>query len=94
MQLEDIEPLVGDGSLYIDPLESKRAKIPMMTKWEDIMKKFAGAEWNPIKSAEFMGKPFGSHKIKLLQPVPVGWFFAGVKDIQVSTLFRLSILLT
>ena len=29
------------------------------------MKKFAGAEWNPIKSAEFMGKPFGSHKIKI-----------------------------
>ena len=49
---------------------------------------------DPIKSAEFMGKPFGSHKIKITQPVPVGWFFAGVKDIQVSTLFRLSILLT
>ena len=27
--------------------------------------KFAGAEWNPIKSVEFMGKPFGSHKIKI-----------------------------
>ena len=26
MQLEDIEPLVGDGCLYIDPLESKRQK--------------------------------------------------------------------
>ena len=49
---------------YIDPLESKRAKIPMMTKWDDVFKKFAGGEWNPIKSAEFMGKPFGSHKLK------------------------------
>ena len=46
MQLEDIEPLVGDGCLYIDPLESKRAKIPMMTKWDDVFKKFAGGEWN------------------------------------------------
>ncbi len=65
MALKDIEPIVGDGSLYIDPMESKRAKIPMMMKWDDVMKKFAGAEWNPIKSAEFMGKPFGSHKIRV-----------------------------
>ena len=75
MQLEDIEPLVGDGSLYIDPMESKRAKIPMMTKWEDIMKNFAGAEWNPIKSAEFMGKPFGSHKIKITPASTSGMVF-------------------
>ena len=65
MALKDIEPIVGDGALYIDPMESKRAKIPMMMKWEDVMKKFEGAEWNPIKSAEFVGKPFGSHKIKV-----------------------------
>ena len=65
MALKDIEPIVGDGSLYIDPMESKRAKIPMMLKWDDVMKQFAGAEWNPIKSSEFMGKPFGSHKIKV-----------------------------
>ena len=75
MQLEDIEPFVGDGSLYIDPLESKRAKIPMMTKWDDIMKKFAGGEWNPIKSAEFMGKPFGSHKIKITPTSTSGMVF-------------------
>ena len=43
MQLDEIEPLVGDGCLYIDPLESKRAKILMMTKWDDIMAKFSGA---------------------------------------------------
>lgn len=75
MQLEDIEPLVGDGCLYIDPLESKRAKIPMMEKWDDIMKKFAGADWNPIKSAEFMGKPFGSHKIKVTPASTSGMVF-------------------
>ena len=75
MQLDEIEPLVGDGCLYIDPLESKRAKIPMMTKWEDIMKKFAGADWNPIKSAEFMGKPFGSHKIKITPASTSGMVF-------------------
>ena len=65
MALKDIEPIVGDGSLHIDPMESKRAKILMMMKWDDVMKQFAGAEWNPIKSSEFMGKPFGSHKIKV-----------------------------
>jgi hypothetical protein len=75
MQLDEIEPLVGDGCLYIDPLESKRAKIPMMTKWDDIMKKFAGADWNPIKSAEFMGKPFGSHKIKITPASTSGMVF-------------------
>ncbi len=75
MQLDEIEPLVGDGCLYIDPLESKRAKIPMMTKWDDIMAKFSGAEWNPIKSAEFMGKPFGSHKIKITPASTRGMVF-------------------
>ncbi|MDA8991517.1 hypothetical protein N9H45_08330 [Opitutales bacterium] len=75
MQLDEIEPLVGDGCLYIDPMESKRAKIPMMTKWDDIMKKFAGADWNPIKSAEFMGKPFGSHKIKITPASTSGMVF-------------------
>ena len=61
-------------SLY-HPIDSKRAKIPMMTKWDDIMKKFAGAEWNPIKSAEFMGKPFGSHKIKITPASTSGMVF-------------------
>ena len=75
MQLDEIEPLVGDGCLYIDPLQSKRAKIPMMTKWDDIMAKFSGAEWNPIKSAEFMGKPFGSHKIKITPASTRGMVF-------------------
>ncbi len=75
MQLDEIEPLVGDGCLYIDPLESKRQKIPMMNKWDDILKKFAGGEWNPIKSAEFMGKPFGSHKIKITPASTNGMVF-------------------
>ena len=51
------------------------------------LKKFAGAEWNPIKSAEFMGKPFGSHKIKIT-PVPVEWSFDGVRVILEFTLFQ------
>ena len=63
--MKEIEPLVGDGSLYIDPLESKRAKIPLLEKWTDVLGKFSGNAWNPIKSAELMGFPFGSHKIKV-----------------------------
>ena len=63
--MKEIEPLVGDGSLYIDPLESKRAKIPMIEKWTDVLGKFSGNAWNPIKSAELTGFPFGSHKIKV-----------------------------
>ena len=63
--MKEIEPLVGDGCLYIDPLESKRAKIPMLEKWTDVLGKFSGNAWNPIKSAELMGFPFGSHKIKV-----------------------------
>ena len=46
-----------------------------MEKWDDIMKKFAGADWNPIKSAEFMGKPFGSHKIKVTPASTSGMVF-------------------
>ena len=63
--MKEIEPLVQDGCLYIDPLESKRAKIPMLQKWTDVLGKFSGNAWNPIKSAELMGFPFGSHKIKV-----------------------------
>ena len=75
MQLDEIEPLVGDGCLYIDPIQAKRAKIPMMTKWDEIMKQFSGKDWNPIKSAEFMGKPFGSHKIKVTPASTSGMMF-------------------
>ena len=60
----------------------KRAKIPMMTKWDDIMV-VTGADWNPIKSAEFMGKPFGSHKIKITPASTSGMVFGGVRDILV-----------
>ena len=74
--------------VFIDPLESKRAKIPMMTKWDDIMKKFAGGEWNPIKSAEFMGKPFGSHKIKITPTSTSGMVFRWSKDTLGFILFR------
>ena len=63
--MAEIEPLVGDGSLYIDPLEAKRTKIPMLDKWTDVLSKLNGNSWNPIKSAELMGFPFGSHKIKI-----------------------------
>ena len=55
--MKEIEPLVGDGCLYIDPLESKRTKIPMLDKWTDVLSKLSGNAWNPIKSAELMGFP-------------------------------------
>jgi hypothetical protein len=63
--MAEIKPMVGDGCLYIDPLESKRAKIEMLDKWSDVLGKFSGDAWNPIKSAELVGLPFGSHKIKV-----------------------------
>jgi len=65
MAMKDIEPLVGNGVMYLDPLESKRQKIDMMKKWTDIMNNAKGTDWNPIKSAEFAGTPFGAHKIKI-----------------------------
>lgn len=79
MSLKEIEPIVGDGSLYIDPMEAKRQKIPMMNKWSDVMAKFKGAEWNPIKSAELMGKPFGSHQIKVTPASTRGMYFTWSK---------------
>jgi len=58
-------PIIGDGALYIDPIEERRAKLPFTEKWIDLQRKFSGNAWNPIKSAELMGKPFGSHKVKV-----------------------------
>ena len=65
LSMAEIEPIIGDGALYIDPLEEKRAKLPFTMKWVDVMRKFSGSKWNPIKSAELYGKPFGSHKIRV-----------------------------
>jgi hypothetical protein len=65
MSMEQIMPIIGDGALYIDPIEEKRAKLPFTTRWDILFKKFSGNAWNPIKSAELMGKPFGSHKIQV-----------------------------
>ncbi len=73
--MAEIEPLVGDGCLYIDPIDSKRAKIPMLDKWTDVLSKFTGKDWNPIKSAELMGFPFGSHKIKVTPTSTSGMSF-------------------
>ena len=75
MSLKEIEPLVGTGLMYLDPLESKRQKIDMMTKWTDVFNKAKGTDWNPIKAAEFMGTPFGAHKIKVTPASTRGMYF-------------------
>ncbi|MEC8012911.1 MAG: hypothetical protein VX153_01645 [Verrucomicrobiota bacterium] len=75
MSLKEIEPLVGTGKMYLDPLESKRQQLDMMDKWTDIMGKARGTDWNPIKSAEFMGTPFGAHKIKVTPASTRGMHF-------------------
>ena len=61
--------------MYLDPLESKRQKIDMMTKWTDVFNKARGTDWNPIKAAEFMGTPFGAHKIKVTPASTRGMYF-------------------
>jgi hypothetical protein len=65
LTLAQIKEIVGTGALYVDPLENKRLKLPMDEKWDDLLKQFRGKDYNPIKSAELNGKPFGSHKIML-----------------------------
>ena len=75
MSLKEIEPLVGDGRMELDPLESKRQKFVMMDKWTDILNKAKGTDWNPIKSAEFMGTPFGEHKIRVTPASTRGMHF-------------------
>jgi hypothetical protein len=32
------------------------------------MRKFSGSKWNPIKSTELYGKPFGARKIRVQPP--------------------------
>lgn len=73
--MAEIKPLVGDGTLYIDPLEAKRTKISMLDKWTDVLSKLSGNTWNPIKSAELAGFPFGSHKIKVMPASLSGMVF-------------------
>jgi len=73
--MAEIKPLVGDGTLYIDPIEAKRTKISMLEKWTDVLSKLSGNTWNPIKSAELAGFPFGSHKIKVMPASLSGMVF-------------------
>ena len=73
--MAEIKPLVGDGTLYIDPLEAKRTKISMLDKWTDVLSKLSGNTWNPIKSAELAGFPFGSHRIKVMPSSLSGMVF-------------------
>ena len=94
MSLKEIEPLVGTGKMYLDPLESKRQQLDMMDKWTDIMGKARGTDWNPIKSAEFMGTPLGRIKSKLLQQVLAECILLGVKATVEFILFKGFISLT
>jgi hypothetical protein len=75
LTLAQIKEIVGTGALYVDPLENKRLKLPMDEKWDDLLKQFRGKDYNPIKSAELNGKPFGSHKIMLAPTNVRGMYF-------------------
>lgn len=58
-------PIVGDAALFIDPIEERRVKLSYLEKWDVHLKKYAGGKWNPVKAVEFMGKPYGSHKVRV-----------------------------
>ncbi len=58
-------PIVGDAAVFIDPIEERRVKLSYLEKWDVHLKKYAGGKWNPVKAVEFMGKPYGSHKVRV-----------------------------
>ena len=58
-------PIVGDAALFIDPIEERRVKLSYLEKWDVHLKKYAGGKWNPVKAVEFLGKPYGSHKVRV-----------------------------
>ena len=76
MSLKEIEPLVGTGKMYLDPLESKRQQLDMMDKWTDIMGKARGP--TGIQSNQpSLWHSLGRIKSKLLQQVLRNAFYLG-----------------
>ena len=77
MSLKEIEPLVGTGVMYLDPLESKRQKIDMMDKWTDVLgkqKELIGIRLSQLS----LWVPRLEHiRLKLLHPVPVECILPG-----------------
>ena len=69
MSLKEIEPLVGTGKMYLDPLESKRQQLDMMDKWTDIMGKARGMTGIQSNQPNLWVLLLGRIKSKLLQQV-------------------------
>ena len=63
MQMNQINPVIGDGAFYAQPVEGKTVKLPLGVSWVDLMKKVPRGALNNLKSMEAKGAPYDPVRI-------------------------------
>jgi len=58
-------PIIGDGSLVLDPVNGSRRVYPFKEKWAVMNQKFKGKKLGGLKAASVMGFPYGPNKLSV-----------------------------
>jgi len=65
-EMEEFKSIAGDGRLTFDPVEGRSDKFDFMETWNDIKKALKQRNVSDsLKKAEFLGLPFGEHKVRI-----------------------------
>ena len=63
MAMNQIKPVIGDGSFYAQPVDGKNVKLPFADSWQDLMKKIPRGALTNLKSFEAKGFPYDPLRI-------------------------------
>ena len=63
MAMNQIKPVIGDGSFYAQPVDGKNVKLPFGDSWQDLMKKIPRGALTNLKSFEAKGFPYDPLRI-------------------------------
>ena len=63
MAMNQIKPVIGDGSFYAQPVDGKNVKLPFADSWQDLMKKIQRGALTNLKSFEAKGFPYDPLRI-------------------------------
>ena len=63
MAMNQINPVIGDGAFFADPVDGKKIQLPFGESWVSIMKKLKRGALGNLESVEASGKPYDPVKI-------------------------------
>jgi len=61
--MAQLMPIIGDGSLVLDPASGSRRVYPYKEKWAIMNQKFKGKKFSGLKAVSVMGFPYGPNKL-------------------------------